>query len=127
MVACQLLTWTQPRQMVSSGSLGTMGVGIGFSLGAQLAAPLAATGPKGQINDVSILIDGDGSFNMTSTDLKTLAELNSPVKVMVLDNKSAMMVEYWQKVGGGGLAEDWASRHDGGVLAEGWASRCYRR
>jgi len=88
MVAAQLITWTQPRQMVSSGSLGTMGVSLGYCIGAQLA-----NGKK-----MCISIDGDGSFNMTFTELKTVAEQKIPVKLMILDNESQMMVEYWQKL-----------------------------
>ncbi len=88
MVAAQLLTWTQPRQMLSSGSLGTMGVSLGYSIGAKLA-----NGSK-----IVISIDGDGSFNMTFTELKTVAELQIPVKIIIFDNQSQMMVEYWQKL-----------------------------
>lgn len=88
MVAAQLITWTKPRQMISSGSLGTMGVALGFAIGAQLA------------NDgkICIAVDGDGSFNMTFTELKTLAEQGIPVKILILDNESQMMVEYWQRL-----------------------------
>jgi acetolactate synthase-1/2/3 large subunit len=88
MVAAQLITWTQPRQMLSSGSLGTMGVALGYAVGAQLA-----NGSK-----MVIAIDGDGSFNMTFTELKTVAEQGIPVKIMILDNESQMMVEYWQRL-----------------------------
>ena len=75
MVAAQLITWTQPRQMLSSGSLGTMGVSLGYSIGAKLA-----NGRK-----IVISVDGDGSFNMTFMELKTLAE-KIPVKSLLLDN-----------------------------------------
>lgn len=88
MVAAQLITWTQPKQMISSGSLGTMGVALGFVIGCKLA-----NGHK-----MCIAVDGDGSFNMTFTELKTVAEQNIPVKIMVLDNESQMMVEYWQRL-----------------------------
>jgi acetolactate synthase I/II/III large subunit len=88
MVAAQLITWTQPRQMLSSGSLGTMGVSLGYCIGAKLA------------NDrkICISVDGDGSFNMTFTELKTVAEQKIPIKIMILDNESQMMVEYWQRL-----------------------------
>merc|ERR1711937_623595 len=88
MVAAQLITWTKPRQMVTSGSLGTMGVSLGFMIGCKLA------------NDkkICISIDGDGSFNMTFTELKTVAQQKIPVKIMILDNESCMMVEYWQRL-----------------------------
>jgi acetolactate synthase-1/2/3 large subunit len=88
MVAAQLITWTQPRQMLSSGSLGTMGVALGYSIGAKLA----------NADKMVIAVDGDGSFNMTFTELKTLAEQGIPVKIMILDNDGQMMVEYWQRL-----------------------------
>lgn len=88
MVAAQLITWTQPRQMLSSGSLGTMGVSTGYAVGAKLA----------QMGKIVISIDGDGSFNMTFTELKTIMEQGIPVKIMILDNEAQMMVEYWQRL-----------------------------
>lgn len=88
MVAAQLITWTTPRQMLSSGSLGTMGVALGYAIGAKLA-----NGSK-----IVIAVDGDGSFNMTFTELKTVAERKIPIKIMILDNESQMMVEYWQRL-----------------------------
>jgi len=92
MVAAQLITWTQPRQMISSGSLGTMGVSLGFSIGAKLANKMKRV----------VSVDGDGSFNMSFTELKTVAEEKIPVKLLILDNESQMMVEYWQKLFQGG-------------------------
>jgi len=88
MIAAQLITWTQPRQMLSSGSLGTMGVALGYAIGAKLAN-------EGKI---VISVDGDGSFNMTFTELKTLVEQGIPIKILILDNDGQMMVEYWQRL-----------------------------
>jgi len=88
MVAAQLITWTQPRQMITSGSLGTMGVALGFIIGCKLA----------NNHKMCIAVDGDGSFNMTFTELKTVAEQKIPVKILILDNESQMMVEYWQRL-----------------------------
>jgi acetolactate synthase-1/2/3 large subunit len=88
MVAAQLITWTQPRQMLSSGSLGTMGVSTGYAVGAKLA----------QARKIVISVDGDGSFNMTFTELKTIMEQGIPVKILILDNEAQMMVEYWQRL-----------------------------
>lgn len=88
MVAAQLITWVNPRSMISSGSLGTMGVSLGYAIGAKLADK----------NKMVISIDGDGSFNMTNTELKTIMDLQIPVKILLLNNNSEMMVEYWQKL-----------------------------
>ena len=96
MVTAQLITWTKPRQMLTSGSLGTMGVALGYCIGAKLA----------NCGKLVIAVDGDGSFNMTFTELKTVAEEKIPIKIMILDNESQMMVEYWQRL-----------FHDGRLLA----------
>merc|ERR1711976_209004 len=60
----------------------------GFVIGCKLA-----NGHK-----ICIAVDGDGSFNMTFTELKTVAEQKIPVKIMILDNESQMMLEYWQRL-----------------------------
>lgn len=88
MVAAQLITWTQPRQVLTSGSLGTMGVALGYCIGAKLA----------NCDKIAIAVDGDGSFNMTFTELKTVAEQGIPIKIIILDNEGQMMVEYWQRL-----------------------------
>merc|ERR1712176_488497 len=88
MAAAQLITWTRPLQMLSSGSLGTMGVSLGYCVGAKLANP----------GKLCISVDGDGSFNMTFTELKTVGSEKIPVKLLILDNESQMMVEYWQRL-----------------------------
>jgi len=88
MVAAQMMQMSTPRQFLSSGSLGTMGVSLGFAVGAQLADP----------SKLVISIDGDGSFNMSNIELKTIMNLNLPIKILVVNNSSEMMVEYWQKL-----------------------------
>jgi acetolactate synthase I/II/III large subunit len=88
MVAAQMMQMSTPRQFLSSGSLGTMGVSLGFAVGAQLADP----------SKLVISIDGDGSFNMSNIELKTIMSLNLPIKILVVNNSSEMMVEYWQKL-----------------------------
>jgi acetolactate synthase-1/2/3 large subunit len=65
-----------------------MGVSLGYCIGAKLA-----NGKK-----LCISVDGDGSFNMTFTELKTVAEQGIPIKILLLDNESQMMVEYWQRL-----------------------------
>lgn len=88
MFTAQLITWTHPGKMLTSGSAGTMGVGLPFALGAQI------------VNDdnMVICIDGDGSFNMTSSDLQTAAENNIPIKLMIMNDSRQQMVYVWQKL-----------------------------
>lgn len=88
MMACQFITWNRPRSMLTSGSLGSMGVGLPFAIGAQVAKPDA----------LSILIDGDGSFNMTSMDLQTVKRYNLPVKIAVMNDARQQMVWIWQRL-----------------------------
>jgi len=77
-----------PGTIYSSGSLGVMGCGLPYSIGAKLANP----------EKTVILVDGDSSFNMTSSDLKTIVENNIPVKIIIMNNKSQMMVQAWEQL-----------------------------
>ncbi len=86
MWAAQFYRWTQPRQMITSGGLGTMGFGLPSAIGAQLGSP----------GRTVIDIDGDASFLMTCYELATMAEYNIPVKVCILNNDFQGMVKQWQ-------------------------------
>ena len=88
MMACQFIRWTQPRQMITSGSLGTMGFGLPAAIGAQVACP----------DKTVLLIDGDGSFNMTLNDLGTIKEHQLPVKIAIMNDHSQQMVHVWQRL-----------------------------
>ena len=86
MWAAQFYRWRFPRQMITSGGLGTMGYGLPSAMGAQLGLP----------GKTVIDIDGDASFIMTSFELPTIAEYNIPVKVAILNNDFQGMVKQWQ-------------------------------
>ena len=86
MWAAQFLRWRHPRQMITSGGLGTMGYGLPSALGAQLGRP----------DKTVIDIDGDGSYLMTLYELATLAEYDIPVKVAILNNHFQGMIKQWQ-------------------------------
>jgi len=88
MMSAQFLRWSKPRSMITSGSLGVMGVGLPFAIGAQIAKPEALT----------ILIDGDGSFNMTNMDLQTVKRYNLPIKMAVMNDDRQQMVWIWQRL-----------------------------
>lgn len=88
MWAAQFYRWRYPRQMISSGGLGTMGFGFPAALGAAVGCP----------DKVVIDIDGDGSFLMTSNELATAAEYQIPVKVVILNNAFQGMVRQWQEL-----------------------------
>src|ERR1051325_3825841 len=86
MWAAQFYRWRRPRQMITSGGLGTMGYGLPAAIGAQLGSP----------GKIVIDIDGDASFLMTCSELATMAEYNIPVKVAILNNDFQGMVKQWQ-------------------------------
>ena len=77
-----------PKKIISSGSLGVMGAGLPYGIGAQIANP----------NKMVIVIDGDSSFNMTCSDMKTIVENDLPVKIAVMNNDAQMMVTIWEKL-----------------------------
>ncbi|MEJ2704802.1 MAG: biosynthetic-type acetolactate synthase large subunit [Sedimentisphaerales bacterium] len=88
MWAAQFYKFVRPRQLISSGGLGTMGFGLPAAIGAQIALPDATV----------IDIDGDHSFNMTMTELATAVEHNLPINVCILNNGYMGMVRQWQEL-----------------------------
>ena len=88
MMACQFIDWKKPNSIIASGSLGVMGCSIGYAVGTQIANP----------NKTVISIDGDGSFNMTLNELKTIKEYNLPIKIAVINDNALMMVKIWEKL-----------------------------
>jgi acetolactate synthase I/II/III large subunit len=88
MWAAQFYRWRFPRQMVTSGGLGTMGFGFPACIGAAIGCPGRAV----------IDIDGDSSFLMTSNELATAAEYQVPAKVVILNNHFSGMVRQWQEL-----------------------------
>ncbi len=88
MWAAQFYRYIKPRQLISSGGLGTMGFGLPAAIGAQVARPEATV----------VDIDGDSGFNMTMTELSTAVQYNLPIKVCILNNGYMGMVRQWQEL-----------------------------
>lgn len=88
MWAAQFYGWRRPRQIITSGGLGTMGFGCPAAIGAQFGNPGATV----------IDIDGDGSFCMTMVEVITAVQYQQPVKFVVLDNEYLGMVRQWQEL-----------------------------
>jgi hypothetical protein len=86
MWAAQHFRWRHPRQMVTSGGLGTMGFGLPASIGAKVAAP----------EKVVVDIDGDASFSMTAMELQTASQYGIGIKALILNNDFQGMVLQWQ-------------------------------
>lgn len=88
MWTAQHYRWRNPRTLVTSGGLGTMGFGLPAAIGAKVARPDALV----------IDIDGDASFNMTLTEMSTAHQFNIGVKIIVLNNEEQGMVTQWQNL-----------------------------
>lgn len=88
MWTAQFFTFTKPRQLITSGGLGTMGFGLPAAIGVQVAHP----------DRLVIDIDGDSSFSMTLTELGTIAQYKLPVKIAVITNTYQGMVRQWQEL-----------------------------
>ncbi len=86
--AAQIYKYTNQRQFISSGGLGTMGFGLGACIGAQIGRP-----DKKVIN-----VAGDGSFRMNLTELATAVEYKVPIIVALLNNHVLGMVRQWQEL-----------------------------
>jgi acetolactate synthase-1/2/3 large subunit len=84
--SAQYYKYTKPRTYISSGGLGTMGYGLGASIGAQIGRP-----GKRVFN-----ITGDGCFRMNCIEIATAVKYNIPVITIVLNNHALGMVRQWQ-------------------------------
>ncbi len=88
MWAAQYYTYTKTRTFITSGGLGTMGYGLGASIGAKIARP----------DKLVFDIAGDGCFRMNCNELATAVEYNVPIIVIILNNHALGMVRQWQNL-----------------------------
>ena len=86
MWAAQFYQYKRPHQLLTSGGLGTMGYGLGASLGAKLARP----------DETVVNIAGDGCFRMNMNEIATAARYNIPIIQIVINNHVLGMVRQWQ-------------------------------
>lgn len=87
MWVAQFYKFTQPRSLITSGGLGTMGFGFPAAIGAQIGNP----------DRLVIDIAGDGSFQMNIQELGTAVANQIPVKVVIINNFYLGMVRQWQE------------------------------
>ena len=88
MWAAQYYDFRCPRSFITSGGLGTMGFGLGASIGSKLGNPERTV----------VNVAGDGSFFMNLNELATLAKYNIPVIELVFNNQVLGMVRQWQRL-----------------------------
>jgi len=87
MWAAQFYKFNKPRRWINSGGLGTMGVGLPYALGVQLAHPEATVA----------CITGEASIQMCIQELSTAKQYRLPVKIVNLNNRYMGMVRQWQE------------------------------
>lgn len=88
MWAAQYYPYTKPRTLLTSGGLGTMGYGLGASLGAKMGCP----------DQRVINIAGDGCFRMNMNEIATAARYQIPIIQVVINNHVLGMVRQWQNL-----------------------------
>ncbi|MFA6807578.1 MAG: biosynthetic-type acetolactate synthase large subunit, partial [Eubacteriales bacterium] len=87
MWVAQFYKFKNPRSLLTSGGLGTMGYGVPAAIGAKVGAP----------DKNVVCFCGDGGFMMNCQELITIADFNIPVKIIILNNHYMGMVAQWQR------------------------------
>jgi acetolactate synthase-1/2/3 large subunit len=85
MWTAQYVKLSKPRTWASSGGLGTMGYGMGASIGAAISSGQRV-----------VLFTGDGSFGMNLNELVTAARYHIPVTIVLMNSGVLGMVRQWQ-------------------------------
>ena len=88
MWAGQHYFYNRPRQLITSGGLGTMGFELPAAIGAQVALP----------DQETWAICGDGSFQMTLQEMAVLVDEQLPVKMAIFNNGYLGMIRQWQEL-----------------------------
>jgi len=86
MWAAQHYKYTEPRELLTSGGLGTMGYGLGASIGARVGRP----------DKLVVNMTGDGCFRMNMAELATISRNDLPIIEIIFDNQVLGMVHQWQ-------------------------------
>ncbi|HVN95101.1 MAG TPA: biosynthetic-type acetolactate synthase large subunit [Syntrophorhabdaceae bacterium] len=109
MWVAQAYPFREPRTLLTSGGLGTMGFGLPAAIGAALAHP------GRQI----ICVSGDGSIQMNIQEMATLAELDLNIAVIVMNNQRLGLVRQQQELffHGNYIASSFPSRLDFAAIA----------
>ncbi len=92
MWTAQYYPFKKHNKFITSGGLGTMGYGLGASIGAQIASPGKRV----------LHITGDGSLRMNLAEMATTVRYKLPVITILLDNRTLGMVRQWQTLFFGG-------------------------
>src|SRR5574343_684901 len=88
MFAAQYYKFDKPRRWINSGGLGTMGVGLPYAMGVQMANPGATVA----------CITGEASIQMCIQELATCKQYHFTPKIIMLNNRFLGMVRQWQQI-----------------------------
>ncbi|WP_279159107.1 biosynthetic-type acetolactate synthase large subunit [Muribaculum intestinale] len=88
MFSARYSRFTEPRSIVTSGGLGTMGFGLPAAIGAKMGAPERTV----------VFYTGDGGLQMTIQELGTIMEYGTNVKIVLLNNNFLGNVRQWQSL-----------------------------
>ncbi|MEF9943992.1 MAG: thiamine pyrophosphate-dependent enzyme, partial [Burkholderiaceae bacterium] len=88
MWAAQYYKFDRPRRWINSGGLGTMGVGLPYAMGVQMANPGATVA----------CVTGEGSIQMNIQELSTCKQYRLTPKILALNNRYLGMVRQWQQI-----------------------------
>lgn len=86
MLSARYFKYTEPRSILTSGGLGTMGFGLPAAIGAKMGAP----------DRTVCFFTGDGGLQMTIQELGTILEYHTDVKIILLNNNFLGNVRQWQ-------------------------------
>ena len=88
MWAAQYYGFEKPRRWINSGGLGTMGVGLPYAMGVQMANPGATVA----------CVTGEASIQMCIQELATCKQYHLTPKIVLLNNRFLGMVRQWQQI-----------------------------
>ncbi len=88
MWAAQYYGFDKPRRWINSGGLGTMGVGLPYAMGVQMANPDATVA----------CVTGEASIQMCIQELATCRQYHLTPKIILLNNRYLGMVRQWQQI-----------------------------
>ena len=88
MWAAQYYGFDKPRRWINSGGLGTMGVGLPYAMGVQMANPGAEVA----------CVTGEASIQMCIQELATCKQYHLTPKIILLNNRYLGMVRQWQQI-----------------------------
>ncbi len=117
MWTAQVYPFSRPRQLLTSGGLGTMGFGLPAAIGAAIANP----------DKRVVCFSGDGSLQMNIQELATAVEQQLNITIIIMNNNSLGLVRQQQGLfyGQHHFASDFQIDINFSAIARGFGMRAY--